>query len=143
MKILCASSIVALVLSVCVSAAPIHSAEENQTSLLKRGISYKGTATWYKPASEGGSQGACNGVHIDNSSYYVALNHAQYGNMNANSSWCGKKIKITGPAGSVTAKIMDACPGCGKNDLDLTPALFLKVVGSMTKGVGSITWQLA
>ncbi|KAI9272497.1 RlpA-like double-psi beta-barrel-protein domain-containing protein-containing protein [Sporodiniella umbellata] len=111
--------------------------------VIKRGGVYRGTATWYKPATEGGSQGACGGVHIDSNSYIVALNRAQYGNMNANSKWCGKSIKITGAKGTATAKIMDACPGCSTNDLDLTPVLFKKVVGDMMKGVGPITWQLA
>ncbi|CAO3703595.1 unnamed protein product [Rhizopus stolonifer] len=110
--------------------------------LLKRGSTYKGTATWYKPATEGGSQGACHGVEITNNSPYVALNHPQYGDLNSNSDWCGKTIKITGPAGTATAKIMDACPECSKGDLDLTPSLFKKIVGDMTKGVGSISWEL-
>ncbi|KAG1219022.1 hypothetical protein G6F35_007837 [Rhizopus arrhizus] len=65
-----------------------------------------------------------------------------YGNLDSNSKWCGKTIKITGPAGTATAKIMDACPECSKGDLDLTPSLFKKVVGDMNKGVGSITWEL-
>lgn len=47
----------------------------------------------------------------------VALNGKQYGNMNAKSKWCNKKIRVTGPAGSVTVKINDACPGCKKNSL--------------------------
>lgn len=128
-------SFIVLAFSSLISAAPTY-------DLLKRGDSYKGTATWYKPATEGGSEGACHGVQIDNDSPYVALNHPQYGDLDSNSKWCGKKIKITGPAGTATAKIMDACPECSKGDLDLTPSLFKKVVGDMNKGVGSITWEL-
>lgn len=137
MKIVSVSAFTTLALFTFASAAPIDPID----ALKKRGSTYTGTATWYEPASDGGSEGACGGVHIDNNSPYVALNHAQYGNMNKNSTWCGKKIKITGSAGSTTATIMDACPGCGENDLDLTPVLFKKVVGSMSKGVGTITWE--
>ncbi|KAI8075849.1 uncharacterized protein B0P05DRAFT_546635 [Gilbertella persicaria] len=108
----------------------------------KRGSStYSGTATWFLPASEGGSQGAC-GPSEGNNSNIVALNVAQYGNTSKKSSWCGKKIKITGPKGSTISKINDACPGCSKGDLDLTPVVFKKVVGDMNKGVGKITWKV-
>jgi expansin (peptidoglycan-binding protein) len=103
---------------------------------------YKGTATWFKPASEGGSQGACGPEENDNSRI-VALNAPQYGSMSKKSSWCGKTITITGPTGKSTkAKINDACPGCDHGDLDLTPVLFKEVIGDMNKGVGEITWSL-
>lgn len=100
---------------------------------------YTGTATWFKPASEGGSQGAC-GPEEDDDSYIVALNAPQYGNMSKKSSWCGKKVKITGPKGSVVAVVNDACPGCSHGDLDLTPILFKQVVGDMNIGVAKISW---
>jgi expansin (peptidoglycan-binding protein) len=102
---------------------------------------YKGTATWFDPASEGGSQGSC-GKSENPHSAIVALNHAQYGNMNSKSSWCGKKISIKGPHGTTTATINDACPGCGSGSLDLTASVFEKVVGNLDIGVGSITWHL-
>ena len=112
-----------------------------RAQLSKRGAKYSGTATWFLPASEGGSQGAC-GPSEGDSSNIVALNVAQYGNTSKKSSWCGKKIKIKGPKGTTISKINDACPGCKKGDLDLTPVVFKKVVGSMEKGVGKITWSV-
>lgn len=102
---------------------------------------YSGTATWFKPATEGGSTGAC-GDSENNNSLIVALNADQYGDMNSVSSWCGKKISITGPAGTASAIVNDACPECSHGDLDLTPALFEKIVGDMDIGVGDITWKL-
>lgn len=72
----------------------------------------------------------------------VALNHPQYGSMSSKSKWCGKKISIKGPKGTATATINDACPGCGNGDLDLTAAVFTKVVGDLNKGVGKITWHV-
>lgn len=104
--------------------------------------SYSGTATWFTPATEGGSTGAC-GPEEDDDSLIVALNAPQYGDMSEKSSWCGKKISITGPAGTATATVNDACPECESGDLDLTPVLFKKIVGDMDKGVGKITWQLS
>jgi expansin (peptidoglycan-binding protein) len=106
------------------------------------GSSFTGTATWFKPATEGGSQGAC-GPEEDDYSLIVALNAPQYGDMSEKSKWCGKKLKITGPAGTAYATVNDACPGCSHGDLDLTPVLFKKIVGDMNKGVGKITWTEA
>ncbi|KAI8884650.1 hypothetical protein K501DRAFT_181710, partial [Backusella circina FSU 941] len=106
------------------------------------GKSYSGTATFFHPATEGGSTGAC-GPDEDDDSDIVALNAPQYGDMSEKSSWCGKKISIKGPAGTATATVNDACPECDEGDLDLTPKLFSKIVGDLDKGVGHITWSLA
>ncbi|KAG0170085.1 hypothetical protein DFQ28_002512 [Apophysomyces sp. BC1034] len=103
------------------------------------GKTYSGTATWFKPVSEGGPQGACGPMENDES-LIVALNRPQYGNMSKKSKWCGKKIRVTGPKGSMTVTVNDACPGCSHGDLDLTPRVFKEVVGDMVKGVGKITW---
>jgi expansin (peptidoglycan-binding protein) len=106
--------------------------------------SYEGTATFFSPesSSEGGNEGACWGTKMDDSSKIVALNAEQYGNMSKNSKWCGKKIRISGPKGTATATIIDACPGCKYGDLDLTPALFKQVVGEASIGVAPIEWEL-
>ncbi|KAI8344039.1 RlpA-like double-psi beta-barrel-protein domain-containing protein-containing protein [Chlamydoabsidia padenii] len=123
-----------------VVAAPIRSSDE-ESHLEKRGSkTFKGTATWFLPASEGGSTGAC-GPKENNHSYIVALNRPQYGNTSKKSKHCGKKVRITGPKGSVTATVNDACPECKFGSLDLTPVLFKKVVGNMNKGVGKIKWH--
>ncbi|SAM01883.1 hypothetical protein [Absidia glauca] len=127
-------------------AAPIRSSsdEDSTEGLTKRGSksTFSGTGTWFLPATEGGSTGAC-GPKEGNNSPIVALNSPQYGNMSKKSSWCGKKIRITGPKGSVVATVNDACPECKHGDLDLTPVLFKKVIGDMDIGVGKISWHLA
>ncbi|KAI9262093.1 RlpA-like double-psi beta-barrel-protein domain-containing protein-containing protein [Sporodiniella umbellata] len=120
-------------------AAPITTRD----TLEKRGGTkgtFKGTGTWFLPASEGGDMGAC-GKKEGNKSMIVAMNRPQYGNTSKKSKWCGKKLKIKGPKGSVTATVNDACPECKKGDLDLTPIVFKKVIGDMNKGVGKITWH--
>ncbi|KAI9312401.1 hypothetical protein BX666DRAFT_1987111 [Dichotomocladium elegans] len=123
--------LVALTILSLVSAAPV--------SLEKRGTVYKGIATWFVPETEGGVYGAC-GPKESSKSAIVALNHAQYGNMNRKSKHCGKKILIKGPKGKTYARINDACPGCKKGSLDLTPVLFKKVAGNLDKGIAKISW---
>ncbi|KAG2212533.1 hypothetical protein INT45_011294 [Circinella minor] len=119
-----------------VQGAPIY-----HHSIEKRVEKYKGQATFFFPDTEGGPYGAC-GPKEDENSLIVALNHEQYGNMSSKSKWCGKKIRVEGKAGSMDVTINDACPGCGYGDLDLTPAVFEKVVGKFKLGVGPITWYL-
>jgi expansin (peptidoglycan-binding protein) len=129
-------AIAALTISGLVSAAPVQ-----EVDLSKRS-SYSGTATFFHPATEGGSTGAC-GPEEDNDSAIVALNAPQYGDLSSKSDWCGKTITIKGSAGTATAKINDACPECDEGSLDLTPSLFKKVVGEESIGEGDITWSLA
>ncbi|KAI8991124.1 RlpA-like double-psi beta-barrel-protein domain-containing protein-containing protein, partial [Mycotypha africana] len=109
---------------------------------LSKRETYSGTATWFSPENNGGNYGACWGEWIDDDSAIVALNANQYGSMNKNSDWCGTKVQISGPHGTATAKVLDACPGCGWGDLDLTPSLFKRVVGNLDKGVGKIHWKV-
>jgi expansin (peptidoglycan-binding protein) len=134
-------AIVALTISGLVSAAPVQEVDLSNKELAKRS-SYSGTATFFHPATEGGSTGAC-GPEEDNNSAIVALNAPQYGDLSSKSDWCGKTITIKGPAGTATARINDACPECGHGSLDLTPSLFKKVVGEESIGEGDITWSLS
>ncbi|KAL1934511.1 hypothetical protein VTP01DRAFT_6693 [Rhizomucor pusillus] len=109
-------------------------------SLVKRARTYKGKGTWFIPEQEGGIYGAC-GPKENSESMIVAMNAKQYGNMNRKSKWCGKKLKVKGPNGSAIVKVNDACPGCGKNSLDLTPKVFKKVIGDFDIGIATITWH--
>ncbi|GAN11711.1 expansin family protein [Mucor ambiguus] len=146
---------IAAVFSAMVAAAPVESANvvvinDSAAPVLKRSKnsngdddkSYSGTATWYSPKKNGGTQAACGGKKISDDSEIVALNAPQYGKMSKDSDWCGKEIEITGPKGTTKATILDACPECSHGDLDLTPVLFERVCGSKNKGVADITWKL-
>ncbi|KAI8337542.1 RlpA-like double-psi beta-barrel-protein domain-containing protein-containing protein, partial [Chlamydoabsidia padenii] len=99
---------------------------------------YAGKATFFLPASEGGPTGSC-GPHEDNDSLIVALNLHQYGDENAKSEWCFKKVLITHGEKSTEATITDACPGCQEKSLDLTPAVFNKLADP-EEGVIDIHW---
>ncbi|KAG2187114.1 hypothetical protein INT44_004784 [Umbelopsis vinacea] len=106
----------------------------------RSGSSYSGLATWFNPALQGGSTGAC-GPQEGDDSLIVALNAPQYGNLDAKSSWCGKKVAITHKGKTVTATINDACPECKYGSLDLTPAVFNKL-GDPDTGILDIKWVL-
>lgn len=116
----------------------------------------KGEATFYQPGL-----GSC-GIESTAKDMIAALNAPQMGssgNPNSNKN-CGQRIKVVGPKGSVTVKIVsfklsligilctysffllqtDTCPGCAKGDLDLSPAAFKKIA-DLDQGRVAITWS--
>ncbi len=119
-----------------ISAAPIKN-EAGSSQLVTRS-SYSGDGTFYAPGL-----GSC-GWTNDSSDMIAALNHIQMANgdnSNKNPN-CGKSIKVKGPKGSVTVKIVDTCPGCASGDVDMSPAAFQKIA-SLSQGRVSITWSWA
>ncbi|TFK46270.1 barwin-like endoglucanase [Heliocybe sulcata] len=93
-------------------------------------FSYKGDATYFYPGL-----GACGG-HSTSSDLIVALNTQKY----ANGKHCGKQIAVHYNGKSVDAKVVDECPGCGSNDIDLSPAAFKKLA-PLDKGRIQVTWE--
>ncbi|KAI9312920.1 RlpA-like double-psi beta-barrel-protein domain-containing protein-containing protein [Dichotomocladium elegans] len=87
---------------------------------------FEGTATFFHPVSEGGPIGSC-GPRENDESLIVALNTEQYGDTSRKSKWCFKDVLIKYENKFAVAKITDACPGCNKHSLDLTPAVFQKL----------------
>ncbi|KAG1441347.1 hypothetical protein G6F56_011527 [Rhizopus delemar] len=79
---------------------------------------YNGEATFFTP-----DQGAC-GKWNDNYDMIVAVGGDIYGSFSKKSSVCGKKIKVTNKANkkSVQVTVTDACEGCAKTHIDLSPA---------------------
>jgi expansin len=45
----------------------------------------------------------------------------------AGSAACGACVKVKGPNGEVTVRIVDSCPGCEANHLDLSESAFAKI----------------
>ncbi|KAF2128609.1 carbohydrate-binding module family 63 protein [Dothidotthia symphoricarpi CBS 119687] len=70
-----------------------------------------------------------------------------YGTALSDSNWatagnCGACVSVTGPSGTkVTAMVVDQCPGCGTNHLDLFPDAFAKLADP-SKGVIPVSWQV-
>lgn len=57
--------------------------------------------------------------------------------------YCGTCVEVTGPIGTATIQIVDQCPTCehSEQDLDLSPEVFQQIVGSLTIGIGALSWH--
>lgn len=70
-----------------------------------------------------------------------------FGTALSDSNWdhagnCGACIEVTGPSGnSIKAMIVDECPGCGTNHLDLFPDAF-SALANPTLGIINVTWDI-
>ncbi|CAE6498794.1 hypothetical protein RSOLAG22IIIB_03316 [Rhizoctonia solani] len=108
--------------------AELESRQETHTLEKRR----NGKATFFNTGL-----GACGKVTKD-SDLIVALGPGAY----QNGKMCGKTINIKNTKNnkSVTAKVVDLCPSCGSNNLDLSPAAFKKI-GSLSTGVLSVSWN--
>lgn len=102
--------------------------------ILEARKSYSGDATYYDVGL-----GSCGDTN-SNSEMVAALSEDLMGS-GSGSDYCGKSITIKGKKGSVTVKVVDTCPGCGREDIDLSPAAFKKL-GALSQGVLPITWSL-
>jgi len=69
-----------------------------------------------------------------------------FGTALSDSNWagaqaCGQCVKVTGPDGTkITAMVVDQCPGCGPNHLDLFPDAFAKLADP-SKGIIKVSWE--
>jgi expansin len=69
---------------------------------------------------------------------YASLPPGQYGN----GTDCGAYLTITGPRGSVQAEVVDMCPGCAADQLDLSTAAFARIQ-PLADGTAPVSYQLA
>lgn len=90
-----------------------------------------GQATYYT----GSGVGAC-GVPLADSNLAVAVSTTVF----QGSAMCGRCVQITGPSGTITAPVVDSCPTCGTNDLDLSPTTFA-AIGTIANGAEPVSWQ--
>jgi expansin (peptidoglycan-binding protein) len=67
----------------------------------------------------------------------AALNTEDY----AGSALCGACLRVTGPDGEVTVRIVDRCPGCQKGDVDLSESAFAEIA-PLAAGRVPIQWKL-
>ncbi|KAI7898883.1 RlpA-like double-psi beta-barrel-protein domain-containing protein-containing protein, partial [Cokeromyces recurvatus] len=91
-----------------------------------------GKATYYEVGL-----GSCGETNTD-SEMVCALSIDLMGS-HAGSSYCGRFITIKSGSKSVKVKVVDTCPGCGREDIDLSPSAFKKL-GKLEQGVVPITW---
>ncbi|KAI8096764.1 RlpA-like double-psi beta-barrel-protein domain-containing protein-containing protein [Halteromyces radiatus] len=105
-------------------------------SLEKR--EFTGEGTYYNVGL-----GSC-GKTNDDHQYVAALNAPQMNNgPNPNyNKLCDKRIRVTGPKGTITVKIVDTCPPCKSGDVDLSPSSFA-AIADLSAGRVPITWSWA
>ncbi|KAN0127316.1 expansin family protein [Lactarius tabidus] len=108
-------------------AAPVP--EEFQE--LEKRTTHTGRGTWYYTGL-----GACGWTNT-NSQLVVAMPQSLY-NANGGSN-CGQMVHISYGGNSIEAEMVDSCPGCGGNDLDMSEATF-KSLASLSVGVIEIEW---
>ncbi|KAI0689118.1 hypothetical protein BC835DRAFT_1418749 [Cytidiella melzeri] len=95
--------------------------------------------SYYNP-EQTGAEVACGG-HYTSSDYVAALNSAQWDN----GALCGKTLDVHWGGKSVTITLVDECAsGCLENGLDLTPAVFTALSGSLDAGyLYDGSWEVA
>ena len=67
--------------------------------------------------------GNCSYPGLPNGGLFVALSPSEYDG----SAACGSFIEVTGPAGSVTAEVVDQCPPCQAGHVDLSEQAFERI----------------
>ncbi|KAI9904558.1 hypothetical protein N3K66_001087 [Trichothecium roseum] len=90
-----------------------------------------GDITYFHPAL-----GACGATNSD-ADGIVAISHLLFDE----GSHCGRKMRITGAAGSVEAVVVDRCEGCDRFELDVSPSVFQASVGQLGVGRDIGSWQ--
>jgi expansin (peptidoglycan-binding protein) len=91
-----------------------------------------GEATYYDAFLQ---PNAC-GLPLTSDQYVVAVTEAVFDG----SAVCGRCLRITGPLGSVVARITDYCVGTGCRDLDLSPNAFA-AIGDPLDGIIPVGWE--
>ncbi|CAO3600482.1 unnamed protein product [Absidia cylindrospora] len=122
-------SVIATLMMVFIVMTSAHSTEKQQ---------YSGDGTYYNVGL-----GSC-GKNHHNDHLVAALNAPQMknsGNPNHN-KLCDRRIRVTGPKGTVTVKVVDTCPGCEYGSVDLSPSSF-KQIADLSDGRVKITWNWA
>ncbi|KAL0579486.1 hypothetical protein V5O48_002528 [Marasmius crinis-equi] len=92
-----------------------------------------GDATWYQP---NGGFGAC-GAPSQNSDLVVALPQGQYDG----GKKCWKHLDVAYKNKHVDVTVVDLCPGCGPNDIDLSEGAFQQLA-SLGTGRIKVDWNV-
>jgi hypothetical protein len=94
-----------------------------------------------------GGFGAC-GTELHDTDMIVALAAPTWGKSTydvmtgaATNPWCGQKIKVEYNGNSIEATIMDLCPGCAGQDIDLSLAAWKKLTGLDEKTRLKASWS--
>lgn len=107
----------------------------SQTDNCSTPTTYSGEATWYE-VDESSLVNCGYDLRGINPFYIGAINTPQHNN----SEGCGACMKIKGPDGEVSLRIVDKCPGCQHGDIDLSREAFQQIA-KLDDGRVPITWQ--
>jgi len=122
--------------------APAPTLGGNTPSTPGGGTTYSGQATFYNTGL-----GSC-GITSSDSDFICAIAAPRYdaqGTANPNNNpLCGKKINVSYNGGKpVTVTIVDRCPECAENNLDLSPAAFNAMGATPDQGRVNVAWSFA
>ncbi|KAI1382648.1 RlpA-like double-psi beta-barrel-protein domain-containing protein-containing protein [Hypoxylon trugodes] len=98
-------------------------------ALIAPSIAFSGDMTYYTPGL-----GSCGETNSEGDAV-VALSSSQTGH-------CNKNINIHYNGQTASAKVVDTCPGCGGDGIDVSPTVF-KELANLDQGRVSVTWEFA
>ncbi len=99
---------------------------------------HEGIATYYYATGAG----ACSFDPNPDDLMVAAMNVDDYYNSTyGQAAYCGAYVNVIGRKGSVVVRIVDLCPGCAADDLDLSQEAFAQV-DNLSAGRVPITWQV-
>jgi expansin len=94
---------------------------------------HQGIATYYNATGAG----ACSFDPSPSDLMVAAMNADEYDN----AALCGAYVKVSGPKGTITIRIVDLCPECKAGHLDLSREAFA-LIADLPQGIVPITWQV-
>ncbi|ORX90666.1 RlpA-like double-psi beta-barrel-protein domain-containing protein-containing protein [Clohesyomyces aquaticus] len=118
------------------AAAAAPSTSPNTASGNAIGGKNSGEATYYGGNVAGGMC-SFTGYTIPSGIFGTALSDANW----AGAGNCGACLNVTSGKNTITAMVVDQCPGCGTNHLDLFPDAF-STLASPSKGIIPVSWQV-
>lgn len=96
-----------------------------------------GQATFYGGNLDGGNC-MLSGITLPSGFYGTALSDSNWDD----AYYCGACLAVTGPSGnSINVMVVDKCPGCGENHLDLFPEAFEQLAAE-SEGIIEIEWEV-
>ena len=94
---------------------------------------HQGTATYYTATGDG----ACMFGPSPSDLMVAAMNADEFDT----AAVCGEYVRVTGPKGTITVRIVDLCPECTTGHLDLSQQAFAQIA-DLPLGVVPISWQV-
>ncbi|KAF8601022.1 hypothetical protein BDV93DRAFT_496221 [Ceratobasidium sp. AG-I] len=120
-----------------VRAAPVPSRE-----LIHRGNNaHNGAATYYSP-SEG--RGACGWDNHDDE-HVIAISQRLWDETSCgqgSSAECGKTATVSWQGKSVKVRIVDECPSCAHDDIDMSPSAFEQLADKDVGRMNGVSWRI-